>query len=84
MDVSNKNKVEKYERKCVSYYNMKKYDLFSEEGDGIEICDWFNGEGFDIAFIRKGIQNINVISFTYGEFDVIKKLVEKMHEIELE
>ena len=49
--------------------------LFSnkEDHDNIEVSQWYNGEGFDVSINTKN--DSKHISFTHGQFDLIKELI---------
>lgn len=47
---------------------LKNYDHLAKADDFIEVTEWENGEGWDIAFKDK------VIQLTYGELDAINFL----------
>lgn len=48
--------------------NLRKYDHLAKENSFIEITEWGNGEGWDIAMDDK------VISLTYGQLNAIQYL----------
>ena len=65
--------LEKYNRKAVSC-NLEKFDpLFASGDDFIEVCEWKNGEGYDIAI------NDRHYSFTHGELEAINFLAEQLN-----
>jgi hypothetical protein len=70
-----KSKFETYNRKAIMG-NLKGWCIFSTENDYIEVCKWENGEGFDIEISNKASHQR--FQLTYGEFDLIKKLVKKI------
>jgi hypothetical protein len=39
----------------------------------VEVCEWINGEGWDISFDNK------IISLTYGELEAINVLTKVKH-----
>jgi hypothetical protein len=49
--------------------NLKHYDHLAKEHDFIELCEWHNGEGFDVTISDKSI------SLTWGEFEALTALV---------
>ena len=55
--------------KDVMYGNAKK--------GFIEVCEWKNGEGFDVTL---GTHEHELLSFTYSDFDAIKKMVKKLYK----
>jgi uncharacterized protein YebE (UPF0316 family) len=66
--------LEKYNKKAV-YCTLKDYDYLAKEHSYVEITQWINGEGFDINVYN---QSERVISLSYGEFKLIKKLIKKL------
>ena len=39
----------------------------------VEVCQWHNGEGWDIS-----ISDVKIFSVHYTEFEAIKKLIKKL------
>jgi hypothetical protein len=60
--------MEVYDRKA-RFTELKKYDHMAEDNDFIEVCEWHNGEGFDVTTSEKSI------SLTWGEFEALTVLV---------
>ena len=60
--------METYTRKAV-FTDLKKYCHMAKEHDFIEVCEWHNGEGFDVTIGEKSI------SLTWGEFEALTTLV---------
>jgi hypothetical protein len=54
--------------------NLHKYDYLAKEDDRIEICEWINGDGYDIS-----INDSKIISLTRGEIDAIDYLVKTLN-----
>lgn len=52
---------------------LKKYDYLAKDEDYIEIVEWTNGEGYDIA-----INDDKIISLTRGQIDAINYLVKSL------
>lgn len=48
--------------------DLKKYCYLAKEHDYVEVCEWINGEGWDITL------NDRVIHLTRGELDAINYL----------
>jgi len=57
-----------YNRKA-KFTQLKLYDLFAKDDDFMEVCEWHNGEGFDVTM------NDRVISFTWGQWECLLVLV---------
>lgn len=67
--------VENYNRKAVCC-NLEEFDpMFALSDDFIEVCEWKNGEGYDIAI------NDTHISLTYGELEAINYLVTQLNKV---
>lgn len=60
--------MEQYERKA-RFTELKNYDHMAKDNDFIEVCEWHNGEGFDVTISEKSI------SLTWGEFEALTALV---------
>lgn len=63
--------MEIHERKAVSD-ELKKYDHLAKDSDFIEITEWHNGEGWDIAI------NERIISLTWGQLEAINYLIKSL------
>lgn len=59
----------------VAPYNRKSL-VVELKDDFIEVTEWENGEGYDIALSDK-----QVISITIGQFDAIKKLIKLFNKL---
>ena len=70
-----KIEIDLYERKSLMV-ELKDFDYLSKKDDFIEITEWKNGEGYDIALSDK-----QVISITIGQFDAIKKLIKLFNKL---
>lgn len=51
--------------------DLKKFDVAADKDDFIEVCEWPNGEGFDISITDK-----KIIGFTRGELEAINFLTK--------
>lgn len=58
-------------RKSVSD-KLTKYDYLAKDDDFIEVTEWTNGEGYDIAINEK------IISLTSGQLDAINYLTKSL------
>lgn len=63
--------MEKYTKQSITD-NLKKYDYLAKDSDFIEITEWHNGEGFDIAINEK------IISLTHGQLEAIDYLIKAL------
>ena len=61
--------METYQR-TAKFTELKKYDHLAKEHDFIEVCEWHNGEGFDVT-----ISDNKSIALTWGEFEALTALV---------
>lgn len=66
-------KTERYSRKAI-FADLNDYCVLAKEHDFIEVCEWHNGEGYDITINDKTYQ------FTYGQLKAIRKLVKKLEQ----
>ncbi|MFA5696499.1 MAG: hypothetical protein WC917_03555 [Bacilli bacterium] len=66
------------ERKTV-FSELSGYCPFAKEGKGdfIEVTEWSNGEGFDIAI--HDVSGYRTIGFTTGEYSLLRKLVKYLY-----
>ena len=60
--------MEMYQRKA-KFTELKNYDHLAKEHDFIEVCEWHNGEGFDVTIGDKQF------TLTWGEFEAMTALV---------
>lgn len=60
--------MKQYERKA-KMTELKQYDHLAKEHDFIEVCEWHNGEGFDVTINEKQF------TLTWGEFEALTVLV---------
>jgi hypothetical protein len=65
--------IEKYNRNAVCCHLDEFDPIFASEADVIEVCEWKNGEGYDIAI------NDKTFSFTHGEFEAITYLIAQLN-----
>lgn len=64
-------------RRCI-FEDLNKFDAIAKKDDFIEVCEWTNGEGFDISITDK-----KIISLTRGELDAIDFLTKALdHNID--
>jgi hypothetical protein len=64
-----------YDRKSLMV-DLKDFDHLADKHDFIEVTEWKNGEGYDIA-----LSDNQVISITIGQFDAIKKLIKLFNKL---
>lgn len=64
--------MEHYNRNTVSD-SLRKYDFLAKDDEFIEVCEWYNGEGWDIRI------NDTMISLTEGQLDAINYLVKSLY-----
>lgn len=55
--------------RVTKFTELKPYDHLAKDGAFIEVTEWYNGEGFDVAIGDKQFQ------LTYGEFEALQALV---------
>ena len=60
--------VETYTRKA-KFAELKAYCHHATDTDFMEVCEWHNGEGFDVTINNRTLQ------FTYGQWDCLQVLV---------
>lgn len=73
--------MEKYKRRAVyALLNNSNFEVFDpslNEGDFIEVCEWKNGEGFDVEVVSTLSGRFQL---TYGQFNALKKLVKVLNK----
>jgi hypothetical protein len=62
--------------------DIKKYCHLANEIDTMEVTEWTNGEGFDIALCKKSGDTL--LSLTYGELELISILTKIKFEADEE
>jgi len=67
--------MKKYKRKAI-FSDLKTFDIIAKEGDFIEVCEWKNGEGFDVEICSTLDTRFQL---TWGEYDALKKLVKELN-----
>ena len=60
--------IDTYNRKA-KFTQLKLYDLFAKDDDFMEVCEWHNGEGFDVTI------NNRIVSFSWGQWECLQVLV---------
>ncbi len=68
--------MERYTRRTI-FSELKKYDIFAKENDYIEVCEWKNGEGFDVEINSVKPERFQL---TYGEYKALKKVIKELQE----
>lgn len=57
--------IETYERKS-KFSELSPYDPCAPENSFMEVCEWYNGEGFDVTIDNKQFQ------FTWGQWECLQ------------
>ena len=73
-----KIETETYKRRAI-FAKLKPHCTFARDNDFIEVTEWYNGEGVTVNIESLNAQTFNL---TWGEFDVIKKIMKKLNVIE--
>ena len=60
--------IETYTRSA-KFAELKAYCHHASDSDFMEVCEWHNGEGFDVTINNRTMQ------FTYGQWDCLQVLV---------
>jgi len=63
----------KFQQRSSIYTNLNQYCHMAKADAIVEVCEWSNGEGWDIAFDNK------IISLTMGELQAIEVLTKVAH-----
>lgn len=72
----NNRGIEVYQRKAI-FDELKNYCHLSKEHDYIEICEWYNGEGFDVEISGKPGAKFQL---TWGQLDALNTLIKKLNK----
>lgn len=60
-------------RRRAVFSELKDYCMHSGDHDYMEVTEWSNGEGFDIAIDRK--RGLEKFSLSHGEWELLSVLV---------
>ena len=63
--------MEQYQRSA-RFTELRPYDVFAKADDFMEVCEWHNGEGFDVTI---GANTTQHFSLTHGQWDCLQALV---------
>ena len=61
--------MEQYQRPA-RFTELKPYDHFAKEDDFMEVCEWHNGEGFDVI-----VGTSQQFNLTHGQWECLQTLV---------
>lgn len=64
----------KCNERCAVVSEIKEYCGLANDGDLMEVTEWVSGFGFDVCVERK--QHHERFSLSYGEFELLKVLVD--------
>lgn len=67
-----------YNRKAI-FESLSEYCVFADKDAFIEVCEWHNGEGFDVEISSK--LGDNTFSLTWGEYDAMIHLTTKLSQL---
>lgn len=68
--------MDSYKRKAV-FSELKDFDHLAKDHSFIEVCEWKNGEGFDVEIVSSLSKRFQL---TWGEFKALKKLVKNLYK----
>lgn len=76
-----KAKIERSKRDAV-FTKLEGFCIFALDKPShyIEICEWTNGEGFDVEIVNSDSKRFQL---TWGEFDAMKHLIKNLYKDEL-
>ena len=61
--------METYQRQA-RFTELRPYDQFAKDDDFMEVCEWHNGEGFDVT-----VGTSQQFSLTLGQWECLQTLV---------
>lgn len=67
-----------YNRKAI-FSEIRPFCHLAKEHDYMEICEWENGEGFDVEISSSAATRFQI---TWGEYDLLKKLIKCINKHE--
>ena len=73
----NKNKMEISKRKAI-FHELNDYCIFANKNDYMEVTKWSNEEGVDV--ILSAVDGNQRFAFTWGQFDLLKKMIKKIEK----
>jgi hypothetical protein len=76
LDTNKKSTMEQYSRTAI-FDELKNYCYLSKEHDYIEICEWYNGEGFDVEISGKPGAKFQL---TWGQLDALNALIKELNK----
>ena len=59
-------------KRTAKFTELKPYDPFADNNAYMEVCEWSNGEGFDVTLSSHGDQRF---SLTWGQWEALQALV---------
>ena len=74
MEEQRKNSTKVYNRKAV-FTELADFDPLAGPHDYIEVCEWHNGEGFDVEVSSNPGSRFQL---TWGQWDALNKLMTKL------
>lgn len=63
-------------KRKAAWDSLSKYDPLCNEDDVIEVTEWVNGEGFDIAIHSKN--KMQMFNLTFGEIEALNYLIKSI------
>jgi len=69
-----KSTIQGYNRKAV-FAELTEFDHLAKPDDYIEVCEWHNGEGFDVEVSSNPGSRFQL---TWGQWDALNKLMTKL------
>lgn len=60
--------IQTYDRGA-KFTELRLYDHTAKDDDFMEVCEWRNGEGFDVTINEK------VYAFTWGQYECMQALI---------
>ncbi len=69
-----KSTIQGYNRKAI-FAELTEFDYLAKPNDYIEVCEWHNGEGFDVEVSSNPGSRFQL---TWGQWDALNKLMTKL------
>jgi hypothetical protein len=71
-----KSTIQGYNRKAV-FAELTEFDYLAKPNDYIEVCEWHNGEGFDVE-VSGNVMPDSRFQLTWGQYKAMKALIKEL------
>jgi len=71
-----KSTIQGYNRKAI-FAELTEFDYLAKPNDYIEVCEWHNGEGFDVE-VSGNVMPDSRFQLTWGQYEAMKALIKEL------